>query len=134
MGYPYVRTEIANPGDLARWAEIDLPVDTRALLTMLPRPFLEGLGIAPQGRRAFRLADGTRIEREVGIAALRIRGEVTGADVIFGRPDDKPLLGVAALEQIGLAPDPVTGQLKPLELLLVGVRGPDAPSQETSSR
>lgn len=95
---------------------------------MLPRPVLDGLGIVPQGKRNFRMADGTPIQREVGIAALRLLGQVTGADVIFGEPGDKPLLGVAALEQIGLAPDPVTGQLKPLEMLLVGLRGPDVTS------
>jgi predicted aspartyl protease len=91
-------------------------------LCLVPRPVLARLGIAEQGKRRFRLADGTTIERAVGIAALKVAGQITGTDVIFGEPNDKPLIGVTALEQIGLAPDPVTGQLKPLEMLLVGFR------------
>ncbi|MEK6608182.1 MAG: retroviral-like aspartic protease family protein [Myxococcota bacterium] len=124
MGYTYVTAEIANPADMGRWRSLSFLVDTGALLCLVPRPVLESLGIAPQARRGFKLADGSRIERAVGIAAVRVAGQVTGTDVIFGEPDDKPLLGVTALEQIGLAPDPATGELKPLEMLLVGLRGP----------
>ena len=124
MGYRYVRADVANPANLTVWEPVDFLVDTGALLCIVPRPALQRLGVVEQARRTFRLADGTKVQRAVGIAALRVQGQVTGADVIFGDPDDKPLLGVAALEQIGLAPDPATGQLKPLEMLLVGLRGP----------
>jgi predicted aspartyl protease len=95
------------------------------MLTLVPRPVLERLGVTEHGKRRFLLADGTRIERAVGMAAFRYRGEITGTDVIFGEPHDKPLVGVVALEQLGLATDPTTGELKPLEMLLVGIRGPE---------
>lgn len=121
MGYTYVTAEVANPANLARWESVTCLVDTGALLCLLPRPLLDSLGILEQGKRTFRLADGTSIVRPVGIAAVRVAGQVTGTDVIFGEPADKPLLGVTALEQVGLAPDPATGQLRPLEMLLVGL-------------
>ena len=37
----------------------------------------------------------------------------------FGVNEDKPLLGVTALEEMALQVDPVTKQLKPIELLLL---------------
>ncbi len=124
MGYTYVTAEVANPAQMGTWEALSFLVDTGALLCLVPRPVLARLGIVEQAKRSFRLADGTSIQRSVGIAAMRVNGQVTGTDVIFGEPDDKPLLGVTALEQIGLAPDPVTGQLRPLEMLLVGIEGP----------
>jgi len=122
VGYTYVDAEIANPADLERAESLRFLVDTGALLCLVPRAVLDRLGIVERGRRRFRLADGTAIERGVGIAALKVAGQITGTDVIFGEPNDKPLIGVTALEQIGLAPDPATGALKPLEMLLVGIR------------
>ena len=41
------------------------------------------------------------------------------ASVVFGVNEDKPLLGVTALEEMALQVDPVTKQLKPIELLLL---------------
>ena len=41
------------------------------------------------------------------------------APVIFGEKEDKCLLGVTALEALGLEVDVVTGKLKPMKLLLL---------------
>ena len=41
-------------------------------------------------------------------------GEVVGADVIFGPEDAESILGVAALESVGIAVDPRTQSLKGL--------------------
>jgi hypothetical protein len=47
--------------------------------------------------------------------------QVTNTDVIFGEPEDQLILGVTALEQMGFMPNPVSGELEPIEMLLVGL-------------
>ena len=42
--------------------------------------------------------------------------------VVFGEENDTQVLGVTALEELGMQIDPVTGELKPMELLLLGIR------------
>ena len=55
----------------------------------------------------------------MGGALYRI-GENEGyASVVFGLKGDKPLLGITALEEMGLQVDPATKQLKPIERLLL---------------
>ena len=46
-------------------------------------------------------------------------GAAAGVTVIFGEPDDPPILGVTALESLGYRVDPVTGELHPTEMLLL---------------
>jgi predicted aspartyl protease len=41
--------------------------------------------------------------------------------VIFGEAADQPVLGVTALEMMGLEVDPVRGELRPTEFLLLSV-------------
>jgi clan AA aspartic protease len=95
-------------------------VDTGAMLSVVPRPVVEALGIVETDRRKFRLADGSVIERVIGVMMVRLQGKVTGTDVIFGEPADQIILGVTALEQMGFMPNPVSGELEPIEMLLVG--------------
>lgn len=39
--------------------------------------------------------------------------------VVFGEENDTQVLGVTALEELGMQIDPITGELKPMELLLL---------------
>jgi hypothetical protein len=41
--------------------------------------------------------------------------------VIFAEKDDTPVLGATALEAMGLQVDPVTKELKPVELLMLRI-------------
>ncbi len=119
MGFTRVRFTISHPIDLDRSAEVELLVDTGALNSFVPRPILEDLGIPRQFRREFRLANGQTIERDVGGAFFRWNGHMSVASVVFGEPEDEALLGVTALEGMGLAVDPTTHQLVPTPSLLV---------------
>lgn len=119
MGLTKVKVKIYNPADRTRFAEVELLVDTGALLSMVPRKILEGIGIKPTRRRRFRLADGRTIEREVGAAIFEVEGYEGAAPAVFGEEGDAAVLGVVSLEAMGLEVDPVTGKLKPMELLLV---------------
>jgi len=119
MGFTRVKVEICNPKMVEKCKEIELLADTGAMYSIVKTETLQELEIKPLGRRKFSLANGEKIEREIGGALYRI-GEYEGyASVIFGVEDDRELLGVTALEEMGLQVDPVTKQLKPVELLLL---------------
>lgn len=120
MGFVRARVELWNPERAERKLEVELTVDTGAMYTVLPRQTLEELGFKPVGKRRFKLADGRVIEREVGIAGVGAKGRVAYTTVVFGEREDEPVLGVTALEELGLEVDPATRELRPAELLLLG--------------
>jgi predicted aspartyl protease len=39
--------------------------------------------------------------------------------IIFGEPEDIPVLGATALESLGYQIDPISKKLKPIELLMI---------------
>ena len=71
-------------------------------------------GIQPVGQTAYELANGRLEEYEFGLAEISFMGEVTAGRVIFGPDDVEPLLGVTALESVGITIDPATRTLKRL--------------------
>ncbi len=119
MGFTRARFTISHPIDLERSAEVELLVDTGAVNSVVPHSLLERLGIPRQFRRAFRLANGQSVERDVGMAVFHWNDHAGGAQVVFAEPDDEALLGVTALEAMGLTVDPVSEKLKPTDLLLL---------------
>lgn len=86
-------------------------VDTGSEFTWIPRPILESLGIKVQRRQGFLVADGRRIERDIGYAIVHAGGAATADDVVFGEEDDFVLLGVRSLEGLNLRLDVVRKQL-----------------------
>lgn len=50
---------------------------------------------------------------------IEINGQSTYSIVVFGEHSDAEALGVTTLEELGLQVDPTTGELKPVELLLL---------------
>ena len=83
-------------------------VDTGATDSMAPASELRGIGLTPVGRMAYELADGSAHEYEFGLARIEFMGEVTAGRVLFGPNGVEPLLGITALESIGIIIDPVT--------------------------
>ncbi len=81
------------------------------LLKNLPHPFP---CIKPIGTRTHELADGGKIVLEIGVAKVDFMGEVVGATIIFGQDDIEPILGVTALESVGIEVDPQNQRLKRL--------------------
>jgi len=53
-------------------------------------------------------------EYEFGLAQIEFMGEITAGRVIFAPDDAEPILGVTALESVGITVDSATGQLKRL--------------------
>ncbi len=59
------------------------------------------------------------MERNVGEVGVEVMGRRRTVTVIFGESDDMVVLGVIALEALGLEVDPVKGTLKEAELLML---------------
>ena len=102
---------------------IEMRVDTGAIFTMVPRPVLEQLGVRPSGKRVFQTIEGRPIERDVGGIDLEVEGHrpPTLVPVIFGEGTGGAVLGVTALESMGLKVDPSAGTLTPTDLLMLSI-------------
>lgn len=71
-------------------------VDTGAFNSMFPAALLKGLGLEPTRREAYALADGSKVEYEVGTARIALDQQEMDCTVVFG-PEDQYLLGATAL-------------------------------------
>ena len=114
MGITQVTTTIRNPGDLAKSWEGLFLVDTGAVDCMVPAKHLRAIGIQPAGSRTYELADGSELALDVGVAQIEFMGDVVGVTIIFGPDDAEPILGVTALESVGIEVDPQNQRLKRL--------------------
>ena len=120
MGLTSVNIEIANPSELSMTETVELLVDSGAYLSVVSREILEGLGIRPHSERRLRLADRSVIVRERGTASFKYGERIGGADVIFGNPGDAHILGVIALESLGLGLDQMRRELVDIPTVLYG--------------
>ncbi|ODS34405.1 MAG: hypothetical protein SCARUB_00415 [Candidatus Scalindua rubra] len=118
MGLTYIRVTVANPANLKKREEVEFMVDSGAVYTLVPRSILEKLDITSHSKRTFILANGEKVERELGTAAFEYEGRRGDSLVIFGEPEDTPLLGATTLEGFALILDPFRRELKPLPMVL----------------
>lgn len=114
MGATQVTVRITNPAEPDRFWEGLFLVDTGATDSLVPRPHLEAIGLKPRGRRRYELADGRELVVDVTVAEIEFMGEVVGGTVVFGEAGAEPLLGLTALESVGIEVDPVNQRLKRL--------------------
>jgi len=114
MGITQVTVTIRNPADLERAWEGLFLVDTGATDSLVPRPHLEAIGLKPEGQRVYELADGSELKMDITTADIEFMGEIVGGTIIFGEPNAEPLLGVTALESVGIEVDPRNQKLKRL--------------------
>ena len=119
LGYVRVKALIANSADKTKRIDVECLVDTGAIYTMIPRNLLEKVGTRTTGSRRFKLANGKVEEYPVGEAYVEVQKIGATSLVVFGPEDSQALLGVTTLELLGLQVDPLSGQLKPLELYLL---------------
>ena len=118
MGYVKIKARISN-AKRTRSKEIELVADTGAIYTGIPEDILEELEVKKTSKRKFKFASGKVKELPIGEAYIEIAGEGVTSIVVFLPKNSTPLLGVTTLELLGLQVDPVTGELKPLELLML---------------
>lgn len=124
MGLTVLDLEVGNPARPEVTERIQFLVDSGAVYSVVPRAILDRLGIQVLARQEFRLADGSKVSRDKGVAIFKYGDQVGGADVIFGEEGDSTLLGAFSLEALGLALDPLRRELKPLPMILGGFRSP----------
>lgn len=113
MGLQKVRTKITNIKGDNSYEELFL-VDTGSTDSMAPKDKLEEIGIEKLGKMTYELADGTIKEYPFGIVKIEFMGEITAGRIIFGEINSEPILGVTALESVGIMVDPLNKTLKKL--------------------
>ncbi len=118
MGFVKVRFRIINPAEREKFADVEAVADTGAIYTVVSRALLESIGLKPVEKRRFR-AFGGEVERDIGIAEVELMGRRGGVTVIFGEEKDVAILGVTALEALGLEVDPIKNTLKEAQLLML---------------
>ena len=112
MGATHVTVTIRNPAEPERTWEGLFLVDTGSTDSLVPRSHLEAIGLKPKGRRIYELADGSELILDVTTADIEFMGEIVGGTIIMGADDAEPLLGVTALESVGIEVDPLNQRLK----------------------
>jgi clan AA aspartic protease len=114
VGLTSVTTRLSSLPDPRRAYESLFLVDMGATDSMAPSDELERAGIKPEGKMTYELADGTLREYPFGLVRIEFMGETTAGRVIFGPRGSEPLLGVTALESVGITVDPASRTLKRL--------------------
>ncbi len=122
MGHVFVDAELSWTGT----EELRLLPDTGANYTVIPKSVAERIGVAISPRpMQVTLADGSSRAMHFGTVLLRIANREAGVTVLIAPEGAEAVLGVEALEALGLVVDPVTHTLKPTRargVLAVGVR------------
>ena len=114
MGLFRTTIEIRNWERQGPWRALpDTLVDTGSEYTWIPRQVLEELGVSPQRKQGFIVADGRRIDRDVGYALVRVAGSEAPDLVVFAEEGDMSVLGAHSLEGLNLKIDPVRKELVP---------------------
>ena len=119
MGHVYETVELR----LATSETVTMLVDTGATFTMISPELADRLGVGhPRAHHRLTLADGREIEAEAGTVTIRIGDREAFAVVVIAACNE-PLLGVEALEALGLAVDPSSGTLTPTRAYTVRLGG-----------
>ncbi len=94
-------------------ATVRMLAHTGATFSVLPPRVARTLGIRlPRRSVNVRLADGRRVRPRADVAIVQIDGRQAPTTILVGKIDE-PILGVEALEALGLVVDPRRKQLLP---------------------
>ncbi|MFH0867470.1 MAG: clan AA aspartic protease [Bacteroidota bacterium] len=114
MGLTKVTAQITNlEGKMPGYEALFL-VDTGAIHCMAPGNELIKAGVKAIGKKVYELANGEPYEVEYGFAIISFMGDISVVHIIFGPENVEPILGVVALENVGIGVDPVSMTLKRL--------------------
>ena len=114
MGITHVTVSVTNLSQDTHPYEADFLVDTGSIDCFASGEKLVEAGIKPEGKAVYELANGQAVEYPYGFARISFLGAETVTQIIFGPPDIEPILGMVALENVGIVVDPVTKSLKKL--------------------
>ena len=114
MGAIHVNATIRNPAERDKCWTGSFLVDTGATDSVVPKRHLHAIGLQPEATRVYELVDGTEVELGVAGVRLELMDTFTLGLAVFGEDDAEPILGVTALESIGVEIDPRNQRLKRL--------------------
>ncbi|PNV78638.1 MAG: hypothetical protein C0200_00080 [Thermoproteota archaeon] len=111
MGHVYITAKLGDPLK-QKMKEVKMLVDTDATYPCIPRELADALGLRLEFKTKVALADKKEVEAWYAAAYVEImgRGDLFPVRVL---EVEEPLLGVFALEALGLAVDLATGEVKP---------------------
>jgi predicted aspartyl protease len=92
-----------------------LLVDTGGDATWISRKLLDSIGVQPEKRQGFQMANGQFVYRDVGFALIRVGTRETTDEIVFAEQGDYLLLGARALEGLLLWVDPKNKKLIEIE-------------------
>lgn len=110
MGHLEVEVKLTNP-ETGSVVEGKALVDTGATLTVVPRKLADELGL-PTKAKSKAMTAGGPIAIELSDANIEIAGKAASMRVAISEVMDRVLIGVVTLETLGLAVDPLSGELK----------------------
>ncbi|MEM2313082.1 MAG: aspartyl protease family protein [Candidatus Nezhaarchaeales archaeon] len=110
MGYVRVKGFVGSP-EKVRVEEVNFLVDTGAYYTVLPPKLTEGLAIRPVVRAELLTADKRKVEAYLSYAYIKI-GDREGVLPVAVMEAPEPMLGVTAMEGLGIKVDQTTGRIE----------------------
>ena len=116
-GIVYANITLFSP-DRVRNELVRLVVDTGSVLTWIPGDTAERLGLEPQETMRFRTIDGGIVHRPIADCFVECQGVRGSIPIVFAREADARVLGVTAMERLGLEVDPQTGTLNRIDAYL----------------
>jgi len=117
LGHTLAKITLRNP-DISKTEQIELLVDTGSTYTWVSSALLKKLGVEEKTTRRFKTMDGRILNRKIDEIIIEYLDEKATRMVVFAEEGDAEVLGVDALEGLGLEVDPITKQLKKAEALL----------------
>jgi clan AA aspartic protease len=111
MGHVYADVKIAEP-KRQRILERRMLVDTGATYACISHQMAQELGLHPELEMVVTLADGRKAKAGMALAYVEINGRESGIQLLIFDVSET-VIGVFTLEALGLAVDPVSGELKP---------------------
>jgi predicted aspartyl protease len=117
MGVTYIEGIVTAPNGAS--AKERFLVDSGATYALLPEGVWRKLNLQPKRRVAFTLADGAQIDRGISACHIALPQGDGHTPVILGETGDEALLGVVALEILGLVLNTFSRTLQPMRMMLV---------------
>jgi clan AA aspartic protease len=114
MGLIHLTVKLKSLGSANGAYKAEFLVDTGATDSLVPASALNAIGVQPVGKNTYELANGEVVEYEFGLVEISFLDEVTAGRVIFGPENSAPILGVTALESVGIVVDPANRTLRKL--------------------
>jgi len=117
LGHTVAKVTLHSP-DMSKSEQVELLVDAGSTYTWVSNVVLERLNVEAKTARKFKTIDGRLLERKVGEVIMEYINEKATRMVVFADKGDAEVLGVDALEGLGLEVDPITKKLRKAEALL----------------